>query len=148
VDRTTRDLDLFAPGAGAVQKLLGPLEKALVAKGFEVRRLRVTENFARLAVDGKMLAAEELAVDKLLALFDRAEARDFVDFAAVVDDWGLEYLCGRALEKDAGFDRQTLAEQLGRFDRLPDRVFPISPDELPELRKIVRQWRHTLTSES
>jgi predicted nucleotidyltransferase component of viral defense system len=36
-----------------------------------------------------MLSAEELGADKLLALFDRAQARDFVDVAALVDRFGL-----------------------------------------------------------
>ena len=34
---------------------------------------------------GPMLSLEELGADKLLALFDRAQARDFVDVAALVD---------------------------------------------------------------
>ena len=50
-----------------------------------------------------MLSAEELGADKLLALFDRAQARDFVDVAALGDRLGLERLCELASEKDAGF---------------------------------------------
>jgi hypothetical protein len=49
---------------------------------------------------GPMLAAEELGADKVLALFDRAQARDFVDVSALVEQFGLERLCQLATEKD------------------------------------------------
>jgi hypothetical protein len=39
-----------------------------------------------------VLNSTELAVDKVLAIFGSAEARDFVDLAAVVDKHGLEAL--------------------------------------------------------
>jgi hypothetical protein len=46
---------------------------------------------------------EELAVDKVLAIFGRAEARDFIDFAALEPKYGFERLCELAAEKDTGF---------------------------------------------
>jgi hypothetical protein len=59
---------------------------------------------------GPMLSLEELGADKLLALFDRAQARDFVDVAALVDRFGLVRLCDLASEKDARFSRSVLVE--------------------------------------
>jgi len=40
-----------------------------------------------------MFSGEELAVDKLLALFGRAEACDFVDLMKVEPRYGFERLC-------------------------------------------------------
>jgi hypothetical protein len=50
---------------------------------------------------GLTLAGEEPAVDKHLALFDRAEPCDFVDLAAVVDRWGLGHLCQPVSTREA-----------------------------------------------
>jgi len=63
------------------------------------------------------LTGEELAVDKVLAVFGRAEARDFVDLMALEPRYGLERLCELAVEKDRGFTPALLGEMLGRFDR-------------------------------
>ncbi|MGH9137756.1 MAG: nucleotidyl transferase AbiEii/AbiGii toxin family protein [Acidimicrobiales bacterium] len=90
---------------------------------------------------GRTLAAEELAIDKVLALFDRAEARDFVDLAAVVDRWGLPHLCRRAKEKDAGFSADVLAEQLDRFDRLPVQDVDLNDEARSRLRGVVTRWQ-------
>lgn len=141
------------------------LERALRAAGLEVSTARASGGFVRLVVAdgsgttdvdlahdhrllppeetavGRTLAAEELAIDKVLALFDRAEARDFVDLAAVVDRWGLPYLCRRAKEKDAGFRTELLADQLDRFDRLPAQDFGAQEEERTRLRGVVRFWQ-------
>jgi hypothetical protein len=54
---------------------------------------------------GPTLAPEELAGHKLLALFDRAAARDFADVYALVRRFGKEALLARAARIDTGFDR-------------------------------------------
>jgi len=113
VDRETRDLDFFGPSADDVDALADAVEAALVEAGMNVRRERSSHGFARLAVShggeltevdlgvdarirptepgpyGPTMALEELAADKLLALFDRAQARDFIDVDArlIVSDW-------------------------------------------------------------
>lgn len=48
---------------------------------------------------GPMLALEELAADKMLALFGRAQARDFIDVAALVARLGFDRVCELAAEK-------------------------------------------------
>jgi predicted nucleotidyltransferase component of viral defense system len=60
-----------------------------------------------------MLAGEELAADKVLAVFGRAEARDFIDLLAVESRYGLDHLCRLAAEKDRGFTLVVFAEMLG-----------------------------------
>ncbi|MGH8906233.1 MAG: nucleotidyl transferase AbiEii/AbiGii toxin family protein [Egibacteraceae bacterium] len=47
-----------------------------------------------------VLALEELAADKVLALFARAQARDFIDVAALADRFGWPRLYELAAEKD------------------------------------------------
>ena len=103
VDRTTRDLDYFAQSADQVPLLHTALDRALAADGLTVTTVQATGGFVRIVVTdststtevdlahdyrllppedtavGLTLALEELAIDKVLALFDRAEARDFID---------------------------------------------------------------------
>ncbi|MGI8491272.1 MAG: nucleotidyl transferase AbiEii/AbiGii toxin family protein [Acidimicrobiales bacterium] len=128
VDRHTEDLDFFGLDPTSVDRLLVSVRPALLDAGFEVAVVRASPGFARLSVErrgertevdlaadarlmapelgplGKILAGEELAIDKVLAVFGRAEARDFLALAAVEPGYGLAYLCSRATEKDPGFD--------------------------------------------
>ena len=114
IDRRTRDLDFFGPSAVAVDRLVPAAERALLADGLAVERIVDHPGFTRLVVSGgsdqtevdfgsdarlfgveerlgiRLLSGEELAVDRLLALFGRAEARDFVDLWAVADRYGLD----------------------------------------------------------
>jgi len=57
---------------------------------------------------GPTLAPEELAGHKLLALFDRAAARDFADVYWLARRFGTGVLLARATQIDAGFDARTL----------------------------------------
>ena len=146
VDRTTRDLDYLACSADQVPRLHVALKHALTADGLAVTtEVDLAYDFRLLPPEdtfvGRTLAGEELAIDKVLCLFDRAEARDFIDLAAVVDRWGLDHLCQRAKEKDGGFEREILAQQLDRFDRLPAQDFQLSDDERQRLRGVVRLWQ-------
>ncbi|MGH9089095.1 MAG: nucleotidyl transferase AbiEii/AbiGii toxin family protein, partial [Acidimicrobiales bacterium] len=136
VDRRTRDLDFFGPSAVAVDKLLPAAEQALIGDGLQVERIIDHPGFARLLVSDAtdqtevdlgtdarlfpvgeclgihLLSGEELAVDKLLALFGRAGARDFVDLMAVADRYGIDRLFNLASEKVRSFDAEVFAEML------------------------------------
>ena len=114
VDRETHDLDYFVVEADAIDRLVPALEAALTAGRLAVERRQVAHGFARLSITsgddhtevdlcvdarllptepspiGPTLSVEERAANKLLALFSRAEARDFVDFAALEPIYGLE----------------------------------------------------------
>jgi hypothetical protein len=61
---------------------------------------------------GPTLAPEELAGHKLLALFDRAAARDFADIYVLAHRFGTDVLRARAVQIDAGFDTKVLADML------------------------------------
>lgn len=88
-----------------------------------------------------LLSGEELAVDKVLALFGRAEARDFVDLMAVADRYGLDRLLDLASEKDRGFDAKVFAEMLDRIDRLPRAAFPLDDTRYEEMHVAVGTWK-------
>lgn len=166
VDRRTRDLDFFGPSPVAVDRLVPAAEQALLDDGLRVRREIDHRGFARLLVNDDedrtevdlgsdarlfpvdegpgfpLLSGEELAVDKLLALFGRAEARDFVDLMAVADRYGLERLLDLAAEKDRGFDAKVFVEMLSRLDRLPRAEFPLDDRRYEALHVAVGTWQN------
>ena len=99
IDRKTRDIDFFGLSAAAVDRLVPVAQQALREAGLQVDRVVESPGFTRfvvadeddrtevdLASDARLfpvdqgpgfpiLSAEELAADKLLAVFGRAEAR-------------------------------------------------------------------------
>jgi hypothetical protein len=165
VQRQTRDLDFFGLTGAAVDRLVPAAERALQAAGLAVQRIQVNPGFARLVVESgddrteldlaadarlfpaepgdpaPMLAGEELATDKVLALFGRAEARDFVDLLAVEPRYGLDRLFGLAAEKDRGFTPAMFAEMLGRFGRLRRDEFELDDVRYGQLTAEVERWR-------
>jgi len=165
VQRDTRDLDFFGLTPDAVDRLVPAADRALRQAGLTVRRVQQNPGFARLVVEGEgertevdlgadarlfpaepgrpapLLSGVELAVDKLLALFGRAEARDFVDLLAIENRYGLERLCRLAAEKDRGFSPAILADMLGRFGRLRRPEFDIDDAGYQQLSREVERWR-------
>ncbi|HET6562213.1 MAG TPA: nucleotidyl transferase AbiEii/AbiGii toxin family protein [Marmoricola sp.] len=69
-----------------------------------------------ITVLGPMLAPVELAGRKLLALFGRAEARDFADAFLLARRFGKGALLEAAGSLDAAFDRTVLAQMMGTLD--------------------------------
>jgi len=165
VRRQTRDLDFFGLTPDAVDRLLPAVDRALEAAGLVVHHVQATPGFARLLVESAddqttvdlaadarlfpaepgrpapMLSGEELAVDKVLALFGRAEARDFVDLMAVEPRYGLDRLCRLAAEKDRGFTPAVFAEMLGQFHRLRREEFELDDARYAQLGQEVGRWR-------
>lgn len=165
VQRETRDLDFFGLSAEAVDRLVPAVDRALREAGLTVQQVQVGPGFARLTVESAddrtevdlaadarlfpaepgrpapLLTGEELAVDKLLALFGRAEARDFVDLMAIEGVYGFDRLCKLAAEKDRGFDPGVLAEMLGRFGRLRPEEFGLDDAQRERLGQRVQEWR-------
>jgi hypothetical protein len=165
VQRETRDLDFFGLTPEAVDRLVPAADRALKEAGLTVHHLQQNPGFARLVVESEgdrtevdlgadarlfpaepgqpapLLSGEELAVDKLLALFGRAEARDFVDLLAIENRYGLERLCRLAAEKDRGFTPAILADMLGRFRRLRRQEFDIDDAGYQQLSREVESWR-------
>jgi len=165
IDRTTRDLDFFGLEPQAVDRLAPVAEGALRAEGLTVERVLHNPGFVRLLVSAEgdrtevdlgsdarlfpvdqgpgfpLLTTEELAVDKVLAVFGRAEARDFADLMAVEDRFGLDRLIEVAAEKDHGFDPLVFSDMTERFDRLRRDEFPVDDEQYGRLARIVWIWR-------
>jgi hypothetical protein len=141
--RPTEDLDFFtAPDRGHVPAARDALEAAARKRGWATERIHDSDTFCRLvirsdtaevvtdlAVDtppdfpasftaaGPTLAPEELAGRKLLALFDRAAARDFADVRLLARRFGKDVLLARAAQIDAGFDVGTLAGMIATLNQ-------------------------------
>jgi hypothetical protein len=171
VDRQTNDLDYFTTRSVEVGRLLPGFVSALEEAGFAVVREQEAPGFARLIVDGLgdstrvdlaadarlmvpvvseyglVLSSEELASDKVLAVFGRAEPRDFVDLAALVVRHGLGRAMELAAQKDLGFDVAVFRQMLRRFDRLPFDEFDLSSGEFERLKATVDRWCAELDEE-
>jgi Nucleotidyl transferase AbiEii toxin, Type IV TA system len=169
--RPTEDLDFFtAPERGHVPMACNALEVAARERGWRTERIHDTETFCRLVIRsgtaevltdlavnalpdfppsltaaGPTLAPEELAGHKLLALYDRAAARDFVDVYLLALRFGRDVLLARAAQIDAGFDAKVLADMVATLDRFTDNEIPV-PGGLPasELRAFYTTWRSEL----
>jgi predicted nucleotidyltransferase component of viral defense system len=76
----------------------------------------------------------DIACNKLSALFDRAEPKDFVDvYFLCQEKFSFEYLTGLARQKHVGIDDYWLAVALRRVEFvefLPRMIKPLSLDEL------------------
>lgn len=163
--RPTQDLDLFtAPGRAPIMGALAAFEAAVAGRGWTVRRVRVSATFSRvvvvagegesvvvdLAVDatpqrppmmslaGPTLDSDELAGRKVVALFDRAEARDFADVYALSQRFETERLLALAAEADAGFVVAVFADMLESVARFTDDEIPA--DDPLAVRRFAQGW--------
>lgn len=168
VDRQTRDLDFFARDPEAVGRVVESVDEALRAAGMSTRRLVEGSGFVRIEVTrggevceldlgvdarirpeettpfGLVVATEELAADKTLALFGRAAARDFVDVYLLSRRFGEEQLCTLAAEKDAGFDRGHLVDALRSFHRLDRDLFDVDDETYDRIDRWTQVWANDL----
>ena len=171
--RPTEDLDFFtAPDRGHVPAARDALEAAARQRGWSTERIHDSDTFCRMVIRsadngvlidlavnappdlpasatpaGPTLAPEELAGNKLLALFDRAAARDFADICILARRFGKEVLLARAAQIDAGFDVRVLADMIATLDRFTDSEIPV-PDgsSAAELRAFYAAWRSELAA--
>jgi predicted nucleotidyltransferase component of viral defense system len=171
--RPTEDLDFFtAPERGHVLAARDSLEAAARKQGWSAQRIHDSDTFCRMVIRsadagvlidlavsappdlpasatpaGPTLAPEELAGHKLLALFDRAAARDFADVYVLAHRFGKDVLLARATQIDPGFDVNVLADMIATLDRFTDDEIPV-PDSSSsaELRAFYATWRSELSA--
>jgi predicted nucleotidyltransferase component of viral defense system len=171
--RPTEDLDFFtAPERGHVPAARDALEAAASQRGWSAQRIHDSDTFCRMVIRstdagvlvdlavnappdlpasttpaGPTLAPEELVGHKLLALFDRAAARDFADVYVLTHRFGKDVLLARAAQIDAGFDTKVLADMFATLDRFTDDEIPM-PDgsSAAELRTFYSTWRSELAA--
>jgi Nucleotidyl transferase AbiEii toxin, Type IV TA system len=89
---------------------------------------------------GPTLSPRDLAARKTLALFGRAEPRDFADVRDLARRYGRDRLLQWAADDDPGFDRQVFADMLATIDRLTDADLPVSPRQATALRAWIHDW--------
>jgi hypothetical protein len=167
-DRPTQDLDLFTARTGGVSMARDAFEAAAGARGWEVKRIKDSPTFCRLEVHGDVIVLvdlalesppigppivtllgpsygpEELAGRKLLALFDRAAPRDFVDVFRLAARYDKATLVEWARRVDSGMDDGVLADMIGMLGRFRDADLPIRDEDVPALRAFFAQWRAAL----
>jgi predicted nucleotidyltransferase component of viral defense system len=97
-----------------------------------------------ISILGPTFSHEELAGRKLLALFDRAEARDFSDVYVLAEHFGKELLLLRASAIEISFDRLVLAEMMRSIRRFSDSEIPIDEALVQSVRLFFEEWANEL----
>jgi len=170
--RPTHDLDFLTTRGSDVATARDEFEVAAATRGWTVTRIRDEPQFCRLQVHGPedllvdllvdappsqpsaasalgpTLGREDLAGRKLLALFDRAAPRDFVDVYVLARRYGRDLLLDRAAAVDLGFDLAQLAGMIAMLDRYTDDDMPIPAEDAPALRDYFRDWRSALIDDA
>lgn len=168
-DRPTQDLDFFRSSPDVVTAR-DAFEGAAVDRGWRVARLRDHDDFVRLQVEGTEPLIVDLCLDspptrpavatvagptfdpaelagrKVVALFSRAEARDFVDVHALLERYTRDRLLALAREVDAGFDEQVFAEMLGSIERHDDVTLGTGGAPAADVRSTFALWARALRS--
>jgi len=175
VNRVTKDIDLFTEidDQEALQ-VTAALRDALQRQGLVIRDAeRPPTDHRFVAVDpasgtectvevfpdggrlhrrvtldvGPVLHPEDLAADKVLALWGRARPRDYFDVAALIDHYSRDQLLDIAAAKDSGFTPTTFIDALRAINRLqqPDWAEDgISDVDAERLRALFGEWRTQL----
>ena len=179
LQRPSEDVDLFTiwDRRGEFDTAASAIVAAYQSAGLRVEAERRHDTFLRLTVsDGEQTAKVELGIDlranepvrisigpvlhpddavanKIMALYERALARDFIDIDAVLrsgryDEAALLRLAERS---DITFDRQLFADALAVAQQLDDDDFAqygVVGAQLNELRQRFAQWRARLLGEA
>ncbi len=163
VERPTADLDLFTPLQTAIAPAARALHDALTARGYQVTvtqqqptyvQLEVTSvggtTHVELAQDARqhepvtvagarVLAADDVAASKTLALFGRAAARDLVDIDALTRRYSPAALLDLAAASDPGFDVPVFCRALAVAAQRPEAAFTELGISAVEVRRL-QQW--------
>lgn len=167
--RPTQDLD-FLPrvGATSVPAARDAFEVAALKRGWTIELIRDEATFCRLIVHGDddllvdlaldsppqlpatasligpTFAPKELAGRKVVALFDRAEARDFADVLELSQHFSKDDLLEQAARLDPGFDHTMFAQMLRSLNRFRDEDLPSPQEGIPALREFFAIWADEL----
>ena len=166
--RPTQDLDFFTENPNyAIEAGLNSLVNLSNQQGWSIEVVKSEDSFKRVIVRGKdsllvdiarestlimkpiltrlgpVVAPEELAGRKVLALFDRALARDFIDVYALSMHFSLESMIAMARTIDSGFDPVALSELLVTIERFEDQDLKGLGIDALELREFFSDW-HSL----
>jgi predicted nucleotidyltransferase component of viral defense system len=179
--RRSNDLDFFTPVEELIVPLSQKLEVSLIEEGFRVERLRGFHSFVELSVRSdndstvvhfaldspfrfeqpsdfdeipgvKVDSLIDIATNKLLALFGRAELRDFVDiYFLVKEHFNKNELIQKAFQKDPGFDLYWFGIAMERIrdfaDDSPDLHLLARPCTMNELKEFFSNWIRDILKE-
>ncbi len=96
---------------------------------------------------GPTFHPEELAGRKVIALFNRAAARDFLDVYVLSRTFDRDLLLHRARDVDRGFDEEVFAQMLDMLDRYSDDDLGLDPAvDAGEVRQFFAGWAQQLRS--
>ena len=97
---------------------------------------------ASASIAGPTFAPDELAGRKVIALFDRAAARDFVDVYALGRRFSKTELLELAREVDSGFDVRVFIDMLRHLARYGDVDLALGDVDvdIAALRAFFQQW--------
>jgi predicted nucleotidyltransferase component of viral defense system len=179
--RKSNDLDFFTSIEELIIPLSQKLETTLREEGFEVERLRGFHSFVELSVTSgndstvvhfaldspfrfeqptpseeiphlKVDSLIDMATNKVLALFGRAELRDFIDIYFIVKKhFSKTELIEKAAQKDPGFDLYWFGVAMEKIDDFSDD----SPDlhllthscSMNQLKEFFTGWRRDILKE-
>jgi predicted nucleotidyltransferase component of viral defense system len=168
-NRPTQDLDFFgSPGQVSVSPALGQFLDAIQQQNWEYELLSNTDDFARVRIIGSTELIVDLAIDvaprfpiaqtpvgpvfsplelagrKLLALFDRAEARDFVDVYVLSKKFGNQKIFDAAAQIEVSLNKEILARMMIALERFSDDELPIDLSEVRAFRVHFAEWAKEL----
>jgi predicted nucleotidyltransferase component of viral defense system len=168
-NRPSQDLDFFgSPGQVSVSRALGQFLDAIQQQNWEYELLSHANDFARVRIMGSTELIVDLAIDvaprfpvtqtlvgpvfsplelagrKLLALFDRAEARDFVDVYVLSKKFGNQKIFDAAAQIEVSLNKEILARMMIALERFSDDELPIDLSEVGALREHFAEWAKEL----
>ncbi len=164
-DRPTQDVDFFTSDAARVEAAGAALSVAAAVHGWATSLGRGSSTFQRMvlrrddlevAVDiafdtaalrpivdselGLTFDPLEHAARKALAVFDRAEARDFVDLYLLSLLFTRHDILGLAAQLDLGFDLGAFEQALRSITRFTDSELPCGTDVAALVRSFADEW--------
>jgi predicted nucleotidyltransferase component of viral defense system len=167
--RPTQDLDFFTNNPNyAIEDGFNSLVNLAYQQGWSIEIVKSENSFRRVIIHGDdsllvdlardsalilkpvqtqvglVVAPEELAGRKLLALFDRAFARDFIDVYVLATHFSLDSMIAMALMIDPGFDPVALSEMLATIERLKDQKLSGPGIDTGELREFFANWHSSI----
>jgi predicted nucleotidyltransferase component of viral defense system len=179
--RRSHDLDFFTSEEELIPSFGHKIEEHLRKKGFEIERTRKFRSFTELAVSSlddstiihialdspyrldelhrskdyerlKIDSLRDIAANKLLTVFGRANLRDFVDvYFLLKEKFSKKELIEDARKKDPGLDLYWLGTALERINEFSDNsaemLLLIKPCPAGELQKFFNEWRREIFEE-
>ena len=177
IDRPTQDIDLFTSVtsteafAGSTKRLAAEMRE----RGLEVVERRSAPQFANFSVTsptgqtvevdlgvdwraaepvtlsiGPVLSLEDAVGSKVVAVYSRAEVRDYLDLDAIRESRRFTdgQLLDLAADRDPGFDVEMFAGQLVQVNRITSTLrveeYGIGEQELTQLKSRLSGWAQEL----